>query len=308
MGIGSPLIPLPSLTLGTADVTPIEMASAYSTLANDGKHCEPYAVAKVIDARRRPVPSTSRSASRSSHRRSPTWSPRCCRASSPAAPAPAALPAWPVAGKTGTTQDYTNAWFVGYTRQVSTAVWVGFPGTPDSLSLYFGGSVFGGTLAAPHLARLHAEGHGGDAGRELPGAARAPVGNGARRDRAAESEHAQNVLANANFTPLVEVVALRRTRRARSSHRPRQEFHRSSSDDWSRSRSAAAYARQGEVPDVVGMTPGRREDGSRGGRIRRRGHEQACRAIPTNVGLVLDQQPWAPSSCRAARPITGARR
>ena len=72
----------------------------------------------------------------------------------------AALSPWPVAGKTGTTQDYSNVWFVGLTRQVSTAVWVGFPGTPDSLELYFGRGVFGGTIAAPiwhdYMARIMA--------------------------------------------------------------------------------------------------------------------------------------------------------
>ena len=72
MGIESELPAVPSLTLGTADVTPIEMASAYQTLANDGKHCESYAVAKVVDAGRRRT-DTNRRASRSSRRRSPTW-------------------------------------------------------------------------------------------------------------------------------------------------------------------------------------------------------------------------------------------
>jgi membrane peptidoglycan carboxypeptidase len=56
---------------------------------------------------------------------------------------------WPVAGKTGTAQENTNVWFVGYTRQVTTAVWVGFPGNTEPLPNYFGTDVFGGTLAAP---------------------------------------------------------------------------------------------------------------------------------------------------------------
>jgi len=51
----------------------------------------------------------------------------------------------PAAGKTGTTDDFTDAWFVGYTPQLSTAVWVGHPNARTSL----GYSAFGGTLAAP---------------------------------------------------------------------------------------------------------------------------------------------------------------
>jgi penicillin-binding protein 1A len=51
----------------------------------------------------------------------------------------------PAAGKTGTTDDFTDAWFVGYTPKLSTAVWVGHPNARSTL----GGSAFGGTLAAP---------------------------------------------------------------------------------------------------------------------------------------------------------------
>jgi penicillin-binding protein 1A len=205
MGIDSALPAVPSLTLGTADVTPIEMAAAYQTLANDGKHCESYPVAKVVDDdgvlyRHKPV---------------------CKQVVSPeiahlvtamlqgvvsgGTGTAASLGTWPVAGKTGTTQDYTNAWFVGYTRQVSTAVWVGFPGTPDPLSLYFGGSVFGGTLAAPiwhdYMARIMA-GMPAEGFPAPPAPASAPVPD----VLGLKSERAQNVLAAASFTPLVEVV------------------------------------------------------------------------------------------------------
>jgi membrane peptidoglycan carboxypeptidase len=51
---------------------------------------------------------------------------------------------WPVAGKTGTAQENTNVWFGGYTKQLTTVVWVGSPGNPYPM-----GHVFGGTVAAP---------------------------------------------------------------------------------------------------------------------------------------------------------------
>ncbi len=56
---------------------------------------------------------------------------------------------WPIAGKTGTADTNTNVWFVGYTRQVATAVWVGSQGQPYPLSEFFGSDVFGSTIAAP---------------------------------------------------------------------------------------------------------------------------------------------------------------
>jgi penicillin-binding protein 1A len=205
MGIESELPAVPSLTLGTADVTPIEMASAYQTLANDGKHCEPYTVTKVVDAdgvlyRHKPV-CKQVVAPEIAHLVTAMLQGVVSGGTGTAA----ALGSWPVAGKTGTTQDYTNAWFVGYTRQVSTAVWVGFPGTPDSLSLYFGGSVFGGTLAAPiwhdYMLRVMA----GMPAESFP-APPAPQSGAVPDVVGQRSEHAQNELAKANFTPLVEVV------------------------------------------------------------------------------------------------------
>ena len=52
----------------------------------------------------------------------------------------------PAAGKTGTTSNYTDAWFVGYTPKLSTAVWVGYP--KDYITM-MDGPRYGGTLAAP---------------------------------------------------------------------------------------------------------------------------------------------------------------
>ncbi len=61
----------------------------------------------------------------------------------------AALPDRPVAGKTGTTENYGDAWFVGYTPQLVTAVWVGYPnGLRPMLTEFHGRSVAGGTFPA----------------------------------------------------------------------------------------------------------------------------------------------------------------
>lgn len=205
MGIQTELAAVPSLTLGTVDVTPIEMAAAYQTLANDGKHCESFAVAKVVDDdgvfyRHKPA-CKQVVAPEIAHLVTAMLQGGVSHGTGTAA----ALSPWPVAGKTGTTQDYSNAWFVGYTRQVSTAVWVGFPGTPDSLALYFGQSVFGGTLAAPiwhdYMARIMA----GMPAVGFPSPP-APEVRTVPDVVGFKSEHAQNVLANASFTPKAEIV------------------------------------------------------------------------------------------------------
>jgi penicillin-binding protein 1A len=149
MGITSPLIPVPSITLGTEDVSPLEMASAYQTLADQGMHCAPYAIVRIVEGTKtiyrhqaqctRAIPADVANLVTALLRgvvRSGTGT-------------AANLGSRPVAGKTGTNTDYSDAWFVGYTPQVSTAVWVGFPGLPASMANYFGTAVFGGTLAAP---------------------------------------------------------------------------------------------------------------------------------------------------------------
>ena len=56
---------------------------------------------------------------------------------------------WPLRGKTGTSDLNKELWFGGYTRQVTTAVWVGSPETPYEMPFYWGYSVFGGSVAAP---------------------------------------------------------------------------------------------------------------------------------------------------------------
>ena len=298
MGIESELPAVPSLTLGTADVTPIEMASAYQTLANDGKHCEPYTVTKVVDAggvlyRHKPV-CKQVVAPEIAHLVTAMLQGVVSGGTGTAA----ALGSWPVAGKTGTTQDYTNAWFVGYTRQVSTAVWVGFPGTPDSLSLYFGGRCSAarsprrsGTTTCcgswpgcrPRASRR----------RRRPSRGRCPTWSGS------ESEHAQNVLAKANFTPLVEVV---------DSAEPKGTVVAQTPAGGASARAgrivtiqvSSGVPSKVKVPDVVGMSQADAKTA-----LEAAGFvvEVVSKHVsdPHNVDLVLDQQPMGGNQAPAGQ-------
>ena len=146
---------VPSITLGTSDVSPLEMASAYQTLANEGRHCTPFAISRVEIASENGPDSLMYRHRDDCHQvidrdiATQVTSMLQGVVTLPGATGSAAAIGRPVAGKTGTTQEYANVWFVGYTPQISTAVWVGFPGNADPLDNYFGQSVFGGTLAAP---------------------------------------------------------------------------------------------------------------------------------------------------------------
>jgi penicillin-binding protein 1A len=209
MGITAPLDAVPSITLGVEEVSTLDMASAYSTLANDGIHCEPFAVSRVEFT-------TGPMKDRLLYRHKP----QCHQAIDPdiahlvtamlqrvvsSGTGTAAAIGRPVAGKTGTGQDYDNVYFAGYTPQIATAVWVGFPQGNIPMDSYYGHSVFGGTLAAPiwHTFMARAMAPYPVEGFEPP----PPPQSGKVPDVVGlPSDEAQAKLADANFTPIVEEV------------------------------------------------------------------------------------------------------
>ncbi len=125
MGIKSPLNPYLSLALGTSEVTPLEMASAYGVLATLGVRAEPIAVTRVTDRFGRILEDNF-------PRRELVLSQEVAYVMTDLlkgvmlrGTGRAAAIDRPAAGKTGTTDDYRNAWFIGYTPFLSTGVWVG---------------------------------------------------------------------------------------------------------------------------------------------------------------------------------------
>ena len=137
---------VPALATGSVAISPIDMASGYQTIANDGRHCQPYTV-QSIERDGENLFTHERSCSpvmKQGDARLITAMLEAVPISGTAASAFGGWGDWPVAGKTGTAQENTNVWFGGYTKQFTTVVWVGSPGNPYSM-----GSVFGGSVAAP---------------------------------------------------------------------------------------------------------------------------------------------------------------
>ena len=144
-----------SIGLGAESVTPLEMARAYATLAHGGRRVDgaifgnkPRVIEEITEHGRTST-TTSRSGSRpltgtqagivNSILQKAVSSGTGKRASSRP----------PVAGKTGTTENYGDAWFVGYTPQLVTAVWVGYPNKlRPMLTEFHGEPVTGGTFPA----------------------------------------------------------------------------------------------------------------------------------------------------------------
>ncbi len=171
MGVQSPLQPVCALATGSVGISPLDQASGYQTIANRGVHCKPFAVTEI---RRQEQPLYV-------HRPD-------CEQVLPKVVADLITELlvgvvdhgtvggyfdyswgdWPVAGKTGTADSNTNVWFVGFTRQLSTAVWVGSQGNPYSLGEYFGGDIFGSTVAAPVWKAYMVQAMEGLPGRDFP--------------------------------------------------------------------------------------------------------------------------------------------
>jgi penicillin-binding protein 1A len=156
-GIATPLQAIPSLALGTQEVSVLDMASAYGTFAAGGIHVDPILVTRIEDAagtllyeaqprqQRAMTPSTAETVTAvltDVVRRGTGQHARIGR---------------PVAGKTGTTEAHYDAWFVGYTPELAAAVWIGFPeGDRPLESPHTPYTITGGTWPAQIFARFAA--------------------------------------------------------------------------------------------------------------------------------------------------------
>ncbi|MDP9388551.1 MAG: PBP1A family penicillin-binding protein [Actinomycetota bacterium] len=127
MGVASPLPPHPSAVLGANDVTPVDMAAAYTTLANRGLAVPPAFVTKVVDGTGRLIYEHQHSQRRVLEQPVVDATVDVLRQVVERGTGVEARIGRPAAGKTGTSQDWGDAWFVGFTPELVTSVWVGFP-------------------------------------------------------------------------------------------------------------------------------------------------------------------------------------
>jgi penicillin-binding protein 1A len=148
---GPVLKPVLALSLGSGDVTTLQLASAFGTWANRGIHMAPHLVERVVDSQGRVI---------EDHRNqqgTPVVAPVVAdtinmvlkNAVENGTGFRARLDGREVAGKTGTTSEYSDARFVGYTTDLVTSVWLGFDDNDDKLVNVRGlAGVAGGSLPA----------------------------------------------------------------------------------------------------------------------------------------------------------------
>lgn len=160
-GSGEELPRVPSLTLGSAEVSPLAMANAYATFAAHGEYCKPRSILEVRDREQKRLPVPGEDCTQVVDRPVADTvtemligvvdGPIAGRTGSRMS-----LGTRPAAGKTGTTNDSAAVWFAGYTPQVAAAVWVGdprggfaYPLKDVTINGTYYRQVFGGTLPGP---------------------------------------------------------------------------------------------------------------------------------------------------------------
>ncbi len=164
LGVLSKLDPNASLALGTSEVTLLELADAYVPFANGGYRAPVYFIAKVTDAKGQAL-----------YQRPDAIGPRVVdernvgmmnamlKRTVEDGTATKAAFGWPAAGKTGTSQNFRDAWFIGYTANLTTGVWFG---NDDGKGMK---RVFGATLPVSAWKAFMKEAHKGVPVADLPG-------------------------------------------------------------------------------------------------------------------------------------------
>jgi penicillin-binding protein 1A len=151
MGIKTKLEPVASVGLGSNSVGVLEMAVAYATIAARGVRSEPMAIRKVV----LPNGKVDAGAGWGHPKRKRVLSDgvayqvaRILKMNMQAGTGTGANPGFVAGGKTGTTEDWGDAWFAGITTNASTVVWVGYPNAKIPMTAVHGIRVAGGTFPA----------------------------------------------------------------------------------------------------------------------------------------------------------------
>jgi penicillin-binding protein 1A len=167
LGITSLLEPNASIALGTSEVSPFELVSAYATFANGGLAISPHVVERIATADGKTL--YDRAAQPLGRIVDPRYvgmmNTMMQQTLISGTARSASLPGWQAAGKTGTSQDYRDAWFIGYTSHLVTGVWLGNDdNSPTKRAV-------GGGLPVEIWSRFMKVAHAGIAPTALPGLA-----------------------------------------------------------------------------------------------------------------------------------------
>lgn len=170
LGIESPLQPVISLPLGAIGVTPMEMAGAYATFANNGWRSETTMILQVTDSKGKMILDNTPKPTLVLDEWATASLTSVLKGVIDSGTATTARIGRPAAGKTGTTTSERDVWFVGYVPQLSTAVWIG----NDDYFKTLGRGVTGGGYAAPIWREFMVQALKGEPVKHFPAASKFP--------------------------------------------------------------------------------------------------------------------------------------
>ena len=148
LGMSQPLPEYPSVVLGTGEVSPLEMATMYATLAADGVRRPPVFIKRVVGPDGGVILENKPGEEQVLEPQVARTVTDVLRGVVDRGTGQRAKLGRPVAGKTGTAQEWRDAWFAGFTPQLATAVWMGHPKGQISMKGVGGVNVTGGSFPA----------------------------------------------------------------------------------------------------------------------------------------------------------------
>jgi penicillin-binding protein 1A len=157
LGIKTPLKPVNSLVLGTGEVSVMDMAGAFSTFANRGVRIDPRAILRIETANGTVVKDFTKPDRKRVLSQDEADVVNFClqQVVEHGSGAGAQVTGKSLIGKTGTTQQFGDAWFVGATRKLTAAVWMGYPeGNAKKMDSFRGKPVTGGSFPATIFKRF----------------------------------------------------------------------------------------------------------------------------------------------------------
>lgn len=210
----------------TKGVTPLEMASAYGTFANKGVHVKPTAIVKILDRNVNVLEDAStlekeETKTRVMSEREAYEMTTMLEGVIDHGTGTAAAIGRPAAGKTGTTDDNKDAWFVGYTPDIVTAVWIG-----DDTGSHSLGEIYGGTIPAEiwkdYMSSATSDESGGDFS--------APSGMERRKETTSSSSSSNSVRSDDREEPKKKSATTEKTTTKEKSKQQTQQPARQQAD------------------------------------------------------------------------------
>ena len=210
----------------TKGVTPLEMASAYGTFANKGVHVKPTAIVKILDRNGNVLEDAStlekeETKTRVMSEREAYEMTTMLEGVIDHGTGTAAAIGRPAAGKTGTTDDNKDAWFVGYTPDIVTAVWIG-----DDTGSHSLGEIYGGTIPAEiwkdYMSSATSDESGGDFS--------APSGMERRKETTSSSSSSNSVHSDDREEPKKKSATTEKTTTKEKSKQQTQQPARQQAD------------------------------------------------------------------------------